>query len=190
MNIGILGGSFNPPHLGHVLIAQQVLDYTNLDEVWWLPAFRHTFDKPLVSITHRLAMTRLLRLPGTRVSTLEVDNQLDGNTINLIPLLKKNHPRDAFSFIIGTDQLPTFHKWGNWQQLLKELPFLVVLRAGFPADPLYDGMKLVSHSNFIISNISSTIVRARIQNHLPIDTLVPQEILGYIKKHSLYQGNT
>lgn len=186
MNIGILGGSFNPPHIGHLLVAQQVLDFTNLEEIWWLPAYRHTFDKPLASVAHRLAMTRLLNLPKTKVSTLEIDHQLDGNTITLIPLLHKHYPKHKFTFIVGTDQLPTFTKWGRWQELLQELPFLVVPRAGFPAQPLYDGMRLLVHSQLIVTNISSTKIRERIKKKLSIDNFVPEEITAYISTHQLY----
>lgn len=186
MNIGILGGSFNPPHLGHLLIALQALDYTELQEIWWLPAYRHTFEKPLASVAHRLAMTKLLKLPKTQVSTLEIDHQLDGNTVDLVPILHKEYPQHAFTFIIGTDQLVSFHKWGKWQELLIKLPFLVVPRAGYAATPLYSGMKLLEHPLFITTNISSTLIRKRIHNKQTIDYLVPDLIQEYIIKNKLY----
>ncbi|MEK7166643.1 MAG: nicotinate-nicotinamide nucleotide adenylyltransferase, partial [Patescibacteria group bacterium] len=132
MHIGILGGSFNPPHLGHILAAQQVLDYTSISEVWFLPAYKHTFDKPLAPVADRVAMIKLVKFSGTRVSTLEVDYKLSGDTIELVPLFKKLYPNDSFTFIIGSDQLVTFTKWGSWESLLQKLPFLVVPRAGYP----------------------------------------------------------
>ena len=70
--------------------------------------------------------------------------------------------------------------------MLKTLPFLVVMRAGYPATPLYPGMKLMEHNDLIISNISSTIVRTRRMVGLAIDTLVPGEILDYVVKNGLY----
>lgn len=186
MQIGILGGSFNPPHIGHILVAQQVLDFTDLSEVWFLPAYKHTFDKPLAPFSDRVAMTKLIKLPKTRVSTLEIDHKLDGNTINLLPVLTQNYPKDKFTFIIGSDQLPLFSKWGKWQELLQKLPFLVVERAGYALQPLYEGMKVLKHEFFITTNISSSMVRGRIKRWLPISHLVEDEVEEYIVNNSLY----
>lgn len=187
MNIGILGGSFNPPHIGHMLIAQQVLDFTDLDEVWFLPAFKHTFDKPLASVADRLVMTRLITLPKTKVSTLEIDHQLSGDTVELIPILHNKYPKDDFTFIMGSDQLSQFTKWGSWEKLLNELPFLIVPRAGFALKPLYQGMQALSHELFITTNVSSSMIRARIKKGLAIDHLVLPEVKKYIMIKKLYQ---
>ena len=86
MNIGLLGGAFNPPHFGHLMIARQVLDFTNTDEVWFLPNFGQIPPKPVAKVSDRLAMTKLLSMPKTRVSTIEIDNALDGDTINLLQI--------------------------------------------------------------------------------------------------------
>jgi nicotinate-nucleotide adenylyltransferase len=187
MKIGLLGGSFNPPHIGHILVAQQVLDFTDLDEIWFLPAYKHTFDKPLAPIASRLAMVTLLKVKNTRLSTLESDYKLDGNTINLLPILKKEYKDDSFTFIIGSDQLPTFHKWGSWEKLLTQQKFLVVERAGYPLIPLYKGMQVLKNPAFITTNISSSMVRHRVKKNLSIEYLVPPTIATYIKKHNLYR---
>ena len=184
MKIGLLGGAFNPPHLGHILIAQQVLDFTDTDEVWFLPNYGQIPPKPVADVSDRLAMTRLLQLPNTRVSTIEIDQKLDGDTINLVPHLSKEH---AFRFIIGSDQLPTFHLWGKWQSLLDTLPFLVFPRYGFPNDPLYPNMTVVTNDLLIGTNISSTKIRERVKHGLSIDQFVPKEIAAYIRDHHLYQ---
>ncbi|MFZ5845603.1 MAG: nicotinate-nicotinamide nucleotide adenylyltransferase, partial [Patescibacteria group bacterium] len=160
MKIGILGGVFNPPHLGHLLIAQQVLDFAGLDEVWFLPNYGQQPPKAEVaSVEHRLKMTQLLKLPRTRVSTLEIDHKLNGNTINLIPYLPREH---QFWFIIGSDWLPRFKEWGQWEELLEKLPFLVFPRNGYPNEPLYKNMTLVQHELLMTSNISATKVRERV----------------------------
>lgn len=187
MQIGLLGGSFNPPHLGHLLIAQQVLDFTDLEEIWWLPAYAHTFDKPLAPVSDRVAMAKLLNLPKTKVSTLEIDHQLNGDTINLVPLLKEKYPHDQFTFVMGSDQLPTFQKWGRWEQLIEKLPFLIVPRAGYPLSPLYKNMRVLQNSLFISTNISSSLVRVRIAKGLSIDHLVPETVKAYIATNMLYK---
>ena len=186
MKIGILGGSFNPPHLGHILVAQQVLEFTDIEHIWFLPCFTHTFEKPLAAISDRLAMTKLLAVPNTSVSTLEIDHKLDGNTINLLPLLKSQFPHDEFTFIIGSDQLNTFTKWGNWEQLIAQLSFLVVPRAEHETKPLLPGMVLLSNELLVTTSISSTVVRRRIARNVPINHLVPEPIVRYITDKKLY----
>ncbi len=183
MNIALLGGAFNPPHIGHSMIAQQVLDFTNTDEVWFLPSFGQIPPKPVAEVRHRLAMTNLLSLPKTQVSTLEIDHGLDGDTVHLLAHLPKNH---TFSFIIGSDQLPTFHLWGQWETLLESMQFWVFPRYGYPNEPMYKNMKMVSHPALVGSNISSTKIRERIRLGLSVDEFVPSAVAGYIKENSLY----
>lgn len=184
MHIGLLGGAFNPPHVGHLMIAQQAMDFAGLDEVWFLPNYGQLPPKPVESVIHRLAMTRLLAIPHTRVSTIEIDHKLDGDTVHLLSYLPNEH---SFSFIIGSDQLPTFHLWGKWQELLSRMPFLVFPRYGFPNEPLYDGMRVISNELVIGTNISSTKIRNRVAKGLSIDQFVPQEISSYIREHGLYR---
>jgi nicotinate-nucleotide adenylyltransferase len=184
MNIALLGGAFNPPHLGHLMIAQQILDFTGTDEVWFLPNFGQSPPKPVASVADRLAMTKLLTLSKTRLSTLEIDNNLDGETIHLLPFLPKEH---NFSFIIGSDQLSTFHLWLDWEKLLEQMPFFVFPRYGYPNEPLYKNMKVISHELLVGSNISSSKIRGRVKKGLPIDQFVPEKIAAYITEHKLYR---
>jgi nicotinate-nucleotide adenylyltransferase len=183
MKIALLGGAFNPPHLGHLFIAQQVLDFSDVDEVWFLPNFGQIPPKPVESVEHRLAMTRLLALPKTHVSTIEIDHMLDGDTIHLLEHLPKEN---NYSFIIGSDQLPTFHLWGKWEELLSRMPFVVFPRYGYPNEPLYANMRLISDEILVGSNISSTKIRERVKRGLAITEFVPKAIESYILKHGLY----
>lgn len=185
MKIGLFGGVFNPPHFGHLMIAQQVLDYTDIEETWFLPNYGQNPPKAgVASVKDRLAMTKLLTLPKTIVSTIEIDNALSGYTIDLLPFLPKQH---TYTFIMGSDWLPGFTKWVRWEELLTKLPFLVFPRNDHPAAPLYKNMTLLAHPDLITSNISSTKVRARIAAGLPIDQFVPGPIVTYIKEHGLYK---
>lgn len=185
MHIGLFGGVFNPPHFGHLMIAQQVLDYTDIKEVWFLPNYGQQPPKPDVArVEDRLAMTKLLVLPKTKVSTIEIDNKLSGNTIDLLAFLPKEH---TYTFIMGSDWLPGFTKWGKWEELLEKLPFLVFPRNDHPTGPLYMNMRLLAHPDLITSNISSTKIRARIAAGLPIDQFVSREVAKYIHDHELYR---
>lgn len=184
MKVALLGGAFNPPHNSHLMIAQQVLDFTDTDEVWFLPNYGQIPPKLVESVVHRLAMAKLLTLARTKISTLEIDNTLNGDTINLLPFLPKEH---AFRFIIGSDQLPTFHLWGRWEELLGHMPFFVFPRYGYPNEPLYKNMQVIAHENLIGSNISSTKIRNRVKEGLVIDQFVPHEVAKYITEHDLYR---
>lgn len=184
MKIGLFGGVFNPPHLGHLMIARQVLDFTEIEEIWFLPNWGQHPPKPHVApVADRLAMTKLLKLPKTRVCAIEIDQQLDGNTINLLPHLP---PKHTYTFIMGSDWLPGFTMWGNWKALLKKMPFLVFPRCGFANAPLYPNMTLLEVPTLMTTNISSTKIRERVRNGLPIDAFVPSAIALYIKKRGLY----
>jgi nicotinate-nucleotide adenylyltransferase len=187
MHIGLLGGAFDPPHMGHILVAQQVLDYGGVDEVWFVPNYTtHHLRSEVVSIEHRLAMIRMLKLPHTRVSTIEIENKLDGKTIHLLPFLPKEH---TYSFIIGADWLPTFHKWQDYQELLKQISFLVIPRYGSANEPLYEHMTVLENENLMTSDISATKIRERVKQGLSIDPFVPPGVAEYIKRHKLYSKN-
>ena len=185
MKIGLLGGTFNPPHIGHILIAQQILDFTDCEEVWFLPNYgQHPPKSDVASVKDRVSMVGMIHVPKTRISTLEIDNKLDGKTIHLLPYLPKEH---EYRFIIGSDWLPKFSVWGNYKELLEKLPFLVFPRYGHPVEPLFEHMSVVTHPALISFDISCTKIRDRVKRGLPIDHFVPPGVGKYIKEHGLYR---
>lgn len=187
MKIALFGGSFDPPHLGHQIVIQQVLELTKIEQIWLLPAYRHTFRKKLSPASHRLQMARFLLNEQIKLNTCEIDNQFDGDTIHPVRWLKNQYPQHQFNFLMGSDQLSSFRKWGQWQILLKEIPFLIYPRAGFAFAPLYDNMTPLKHRLQIITNISSTMVRERVRHGLLIKQLVPDEVRRYIEENKLYK---
>jgi len=197
MNIVLFGGSFNPPHLGHQIVLTQAFELIpNVDEVWLLPTHHHTFGKhhQYASDHHRLAMTKYLLSDKVKLCPIEIDLKLSGETIDTIHQLKSHPkysiPNTKYSFLMGSDNLPSFTKWGSWEKLLDELPFFVYPRAGFPFQPLYDHMTPLESPLQVVTNISSTLIRNRLQKNLPIHHLVPPSIEQYITSHNLYPGLT
>ena len=193
MKVAVLGGSFNPPHLGHVLIIDQVLKYTDIDEIWLAPCYRHTFLKNLAPVEHRVAMTKMLTNHKVRYRSEEIDNRLSGDTIDLMEILKKKYPQHQFSFLIGSDNLAGLKRWGRWEKLISNFKFLIFKRPNYSMNlsefgldnPEYK-LKFVNHPKLITSEISSTQVRERLKHSLSIADLVPKKVEEYILNHHLY----
>ncbi|HWS23542.1 MAG TPA: nicotinate-nicotinamide nucleotide adenylyltransferase [Anaerolineales bacterium] len=210
MNILLFGGSFNPPHLGHEIVIRQAFELIpNIDELWLLPTYSHAFGKDLAPAPHRIQMCNLLInscrsndfltqesersqikknncVERIKVCSLEIDHQTSGSTHESLKLLKKTYPTHTFSFLMGSDQLPSFNKWKNYQQLLKEMPFYVYPRGSHQHNITYPHMTLLESSTQVITNISSTLIRNRIKTNLPIDHILPSSILTYLTTHHLY----
>ena len=197
MNIAVFGGSFNPPHLGHQLVSKQILSFTKTDEVWIAPCFQHTFNKSLAVVRHRITMVKMLIEKKVQYCGEEIENKLSGETIELMNLLNRKYPQHQFSFIIGSDNLISFKKWGQWEKLLKTTEFLVFPRPKFEFDlqqyglgnPNYQ-LKLISHPLLVKTDLSSTNIRKRIEKGLSIDYLVPEKVKKYIIKNNLYEKST
>ena len=194
-NIILFGGSFNPPHFGHLIVIQQALELIkDIDELWLLPAYRHTFQKDLAQFPHRIKMAQTLMMQlsletqeNIKVETIECDHRLRGETYQAYALLRKRYLDYNFSFLMGSDQLPNFNKWGNYEQLLQFMHFYVYPRPGFSTKITYPNMSLLKDKNQIITNISSTYVRERIKDDLPINHLVPTAITSYIQAEKVYE---
>lgn len=198
MNVVLFGGSFNPPHLGHVIVVQQAFELIkNTDELWLLPDYQHSFAKNvhLAPVKHRLALTTLLLKdlkPLTSVSsrvrleTCNLDYRTNGQTIETIVILKRLYPDKRFSFLMGSDQLKSFREWHSWRKLLEEMPFYVYPRVGYPLKPLYPGMIALDDPDHIVTNLSSTLVRDRIKKHQSINHLVSPSVLAYLTRFKVY----
>ncbi len=187
MRVGILGGSFDPPHLGHILVARQVKEIMKLDEVWLIPYFMHSWDKNVSLARHRLAMTKLIEEKGIIVSDEEIKYKRKNYTIQTVRRLKEKYSH-TFFWIVGSDMLVDFKRWKEHENLIKEIEFLVVIRNGHSLPSrLPKSFKLVSSPEFITSNLSSSIIRYRIMKNLSVSGLVPKPVLSYIKKRKLYK---
>ncbi|MBU1085461.1 MAG: nicotinate (nicotinamide) nucleotide adenylyltransferase [Candidatus Beckwithbacteria bacterium] len=189
MNITLFGGSFNPPHLGHQIVINQAFELIpKIDELWLLPDYKHAFEKRkfFIDSKHRLTMTKMLENHKVKTNTCTFDNKMPGNTIFHITYLKEKYPQHQFSFLIGSDNLSTFHKWPKYQTLLKIMPFYIYPRSDYPFKPLYPNMHPLKHPLQIITNISSTVIRNRINKNLSTNHLLPEKIAKYIKKNQLY----
>jgi nicotinate-nucleotide adenylyltransferase len=176
MKIGFFGGSFNPPHLGHLLAATYALKVHGLDEVWLAPVFHHPFAKEMISFDHRLAMCKILvekLTPPIRVTDIEKDLDQGGKTVHTLRKLKQNHPNDEFILIIGSDLKDQIKTWSESESLQKEFKVAIVPR-GLQDDPTS------------IPNISSTNIRADQYSEQQLKNIVTADIYKYLVDHELY----
>jgi len=134
MRIGLLGGSFNPAHGGHLHISLEAMRALDLDEIWWLVSPGNPLKEgatDMAPFAARLASAEAVAA-GTpiRVSDFE-QRQGTRFTVDTVRLLKERHPQDRFIWLLGSDILPNFHKWRDWRGLAGEVPIAVIPRPGY-----------------------------------------------------------
>jgi nicotinate-nucleotide adenylyltransferase len=182
--VALLGGSFDPPHVAHVMAAWWVLATAGVDEVWLLPTYRHAFGKAMAPFEDRVRMCRLAvaGLRGVKVSTAERelrDDPLCGKTVRVLQHLRAKHRGTRFALIVGTDVLRDVAKWYRWDRVRRLARVVVVGREGYP-DGAPEGAPL-------LPRVSSTDVRARIAAGRSVRGLVPAAVAGYARAARLYR---
>src|SRR5438309_2044888 len=134
--IGILGGTFDPVHLGHLIMAEQCREQGQLDQVWFIPAARppHKQDRPLTGFVHRTEMLALAiaGMPAFRVDELEKDRPGPSYTAETLQELQGRHPDTQFALLLGSDCLPDLPMWKNPTRILELAELLVFSRPGWP----------------------------------------------------------
>ena len=187
--IGILGGTFNPPHLGHLIMAQQVGDQLGLDEVRFMPDAQppHVDEKKTIDPLHRAKMVQAAIAGNSRfgIELLEVQRGGKSYTYNTMLQLKVEHPNYEYYFIIGGDEVAYLKTWYRIDDLLKLVHFVGVNRPGQPRVTDYP-VEWVAVPNL---EISSTDIRKRIANKQSVRYLLPDMVAAYIVENGLYMDD-
>lgn len=198
MNIGILGGSFDPPHIGHYFMAIQAKEMYRLDEIWLVPCFSHPLHKHMSLPLHRLRMTEMLVTESIKISDFEIKRQGVSYTVDTLEAFKKKYKENSFTLIIGSDQLVIFPKWKRWEDIVTHYKVIIVPRetniSGIEEHMkkyIFSSVKKnkiqLLEKNCIITNVSSTQIRSRVKERKTIKDLVNGKVESYIKKHKLYR---
>ncbi|WP_211745535.1 nicotinate-nucleotide adenylyltransferase [Paenibacillus sp. Marseille-Q4541] len=194
MKVGIMGGTFDPIHMGHLLAAEAVKDVYKLDEVWFMPSHLPP-HKQAAGATgeQRLDMTKLATRGYEDYSTLDIEVARGGvsYTIDTIRLLLKEHPNTDFYFIIGADMVNYLPKWERIDELAQLITFIGVGRPGFDLhlDDLPEFLQeRVLHAEMPLVDISSTAIRRRLGNGKSVRFMVPDSVLQFIKRSGLYES--
>ena len=194
MKIGILGGAFNPPHIGHLILAQEILETLGLDKVFFIP----TNISPHKQVSNadaesRLEMLRLATSGNKNFEVLDLEIKRGGTsfTIDTVRELKKNYSRDEFYLIIGSDLADTLSTWKNYQDLKKEVKIAVANRKEYPFGDLSLAEK--DKDSYLAVNIrqieiSSSQIREMVKNKRSIKYLVSENVEDYIQQHNLFQS--
>jgi nicotinate-nucleotide adenylyltransferase len=184
--IGILGGTFNPPHLGHLILAQEMLDKLHLDKIFFVPTnIPPHKNTHLIDVRHRLAMVRLLIKDNKRFSCLSLEAKRGGvsYSIDTIKALKRKFPHDTFYFIVGSDLVSEFHTWKDYRKIKKIVTVVVAMRDHFPIRKRKGFMFI----NILQVDISSSLIRGLIKKKFSITYLVHRDVERYINRYKFYR---
>ena len=195
--VGLLGGTFNPVHAGHLSIAREALVLFDLDAVWFIPCAvpPHKPVGNLAANEDRLAMLQLAIAGEPRFAALSLEFERPGKsyTVDTLRALQALHPGTGFVFIIGADTLPELHTWHKPLELLSLVRIVTLARPGCLPDPAalhlpppWPERLLADIRTGTPLEVSSRDIRAKIAAGQPV-TLVPAAVIRYIQEHNLYR---
>jgi len=198
--IGLFFGSFNPIHVGHLILANHFVNETNMDEVWFVvsPHNPHKVKASLLNENHRLAMVNEaiddnLKL---KASNIEFEMPKPSYTVDTLAYLKEKHPTYQFALIMGEDNLRSFHKWKNYEVILENYPIFIYPRV-YTVQELEAQAKekqndLVKHPNVQVVDaplmkVSSSFIRKAIKNKKDVRYLLSEPVFKYLDEMNFYK---
>jgi len=199
-SIGLFFGSFNPIHVGHLILANHFANYTNMDEVWFIvsPHNPHKSKSSLLDEIHRLAMVKeaVDDNPKLKASSIEFKLSKPSYTIDTLAYLKEKHPTYQFVLIMGEDNLRSFHRWKNYEVILEKYPVFIYPRVytvqELKSRTTEEDNNLRKHSNiqFIdapLMKMSSSFIRKAIKDNKDIRYLVSEPVYKYLDEMNFYK---
>lgn len=190
MRVGLFFGSFNPIHVGHMVLANYMVSFTDLEEVWFVVSPQNPLKdkKGLLDQNNRLHLVNLAieDHPKIKSSNIEFGLPQPSYTINTLTYLKEKYPNHDFCLIMGSDNLTTFNKWKNYEEILKRYSIYVYPR------PNYNGSEFDSHPMVKITEaplieISSTFIREAIKNKKDVRYFLAPKVWEYIDEMHFYK---
>ena len=175
--VALFGGSFDPPHVGHLLAAAYVLATEPVDELWFVPVLEHPFGKPLIgSYDHRVELCELMAadLRRAQVSRAEQESG-EGRTVDLLEWLHRKHPDTRWALVLGTDLDAEKPQWKQFDRIQQLARIVTVRRGGY------------GEGGVTLPEVSSTQVRALLQSGGDVSHLVPRAVLQAIRDAGTYR---
>ena len=193
MDVGLFGGSFNPPHVAHLIVAEIARDQFGLDEVWWIPNANppHKSHDELAAVEDRLAMTRraIADNPAFRLCDIEVRRSGVSYTVETLRALQEQHPDTDFGLLLGSDSLDYFAEWHRPDEIADRVPLVVYKRPGVIDEVA--APRFANHVRFVsapVMEVSGTEIRSRCRKGRSIRYLVPDAVRTYIDDNGLYRA--
>lgn len=192
-NIGLYFGTFNPIHVGHLAIANHMVEFSNLDEVWFVVTPHSPFKKKasLLDDNHRyqLAQVAVEDYPKLKASNIEFKLPQPNYTVNTLAHITEKYPKDQFHLIMGEDNLKSFHKWKNYEIILEHHSIYVYPRIydGRVPQTRFDDHPKIHKIDAPIMEISSTFIRKAIKEKKNTRPLLPCNVWQYIDEMNFYR---
>jgi nicotinate-nucleotide adenylyltransferase len=192
MKIGLYFGSFNPIHIGHLVIANHMAEYSDLDQVWFVVTPHNPFKKKhtLLDNYHRLEMVYRATKDYTKLKPSDIEFNLPqpNYTINTLVYLQEKYPENAFSLIMGEDNLKSFHKWKNYELILENHDIYVYPRVSVDkVETQFNGHKKIHHIDAPIMELSSTFIRNAVKAGKNIKPMLPEYVWEYLDEMNFYK---
>jgi nicotinate-nucleotide adenylyltransferase len=189
--IGLFGGSFDPPHFGHLLIAEKACEQLHLDEIIFIPAYRspHKLYGPVGSPDDRLHMVKLAvkKNPLFSLSTIEFRRKAISYTVDTVRYFRTKYPDGKLFLIVGSDNLQSFHTWKDFREIMRLLKIAVYPRGTAKISNIstrkYDAVILAGEQ----WNISSRAIRTLVYRGKSVRYMIPDAVHRYIELHKLYR---
>ncbi len=191
--VGLFFGSFNPIHIGHLILANYILEHTDMDELWFVVSPQNPFKekKSLLKDHNRLDMVQLAvkNYPKMRASNVEFSLPQPSYTIDTLTYLHEKYPDYSFSLIMGEDNLQSLHKWKNSETLIKNHHIIVYPRMydGEKKDPEYLQHENISLIEAPVIELSATEIRNMIKTGKNVKPMLPPEVFEYLDGSSFYK---
>ncbi len=189
MEIGLFFGSFNPIHIGHLIIANYVLNLTEVREVWFVVSPHNPFkqNEDLLGEQYRLSLVQKAISGNKKLKAVDIEFKLSrpSYTVNTLLYLKEKYPRQKFSMIMGSDSFQALAKWKDYEQIISQYPLFVYTRPGFEVQNEINARLTILKTPLL--GISSTEIRDLIKNGRSIRYLVPDAVRKEIKKNKYYR---
>lgn len=192
MKIGLYFGTFNPIHIGHLIIANHMAEHSDLDQIWLVvtPHNPHKQKNTLLDDYHRLHMVHLATedFPKLKPSDIEFKLPQPNYTINTLVHLQEKHPNYEFSLIMGEDNLNSLHKWKNYEAILQHHHIYVYPRLYTgEINTQFDNHTKIHKINAPVVELSSTFIRENIKNNKNIVPMLPHKVWEYVEHNLFYK---
>ena len=193
MKVGLFFGTFNPIHIGHLIIANYMVEFSDLDEVWFVvtPLSPFKQKKSLLNNHHRLALANIAveTYPKLKTSDIEFKLPQPNYTINTLVHIEEKYPNNKFCLIMGEDNLKGFHKWKNYETILKNYDLYVFPRISEnEVEHQFVNNPKIHKVNAPIVQISSTFIRKAIKNNKDIRPMLSKNVWEYIDEMNFYKS--